>query len=214
MCSCKGAGASDRDGSCWVQVFLWALFVSAGSVSFSFLLVSPAFTFGMHSFLGGLCSRDCSQHPSSILLNVLFPSIGLQIPFYGLCFFFQIWNLITNIFHRHGQLDLPRAPRTTFDVLHTASLAKTNDVQERKMQGHTTPADPLKREKRYYQITHLANSFQKTHLQDLTGFGSKIRNFQQPLIRQLLWRLPCCGHFFLISFTIHGRRSNVSRCPR
>ena len=143
MCSCKGAGASDRDGSCWVQVFLWALFVSAGSVSFSFLLVSPAFTFGMHSFLGGLCSRDCSQHPSSILLNVLFPSIGLQIPFYGLCFFFQIWNLITNIFHRHGQLDLPRAPRTTFDVLHTASLAKTNDVQERKMQGHTTPADPL-----------------------------------------------------------------------
>ena len=180
MCSCKGAGASDRDGSCWVQVFLWALFVSAGSVSFSFLLVSPAFTFGMHSFLGGLCSRDCSQHPSSILLNVLFPSIGLQIPFYGLCFFFQIWNLITNIFHRHGQLDLPRAPRTTFDVLHTASLAKTNDVQERKMQGHTTPADPLKREKNIIKLHIWQTVFKKHIYRILQALGARSEIFSSP----------------------------------
>ena len=61
MCSCNGARASDRDGSCRVQVFLWALFVSAGSVSFSFLLAPPGFSLGMDSFSGGLCSRACSQ---------------------------------------------------------------------------------------------------------------------------------------------------------
>ena len=62
MCSCKRAGASDRDGSCWVQVFLWALFVSAGSVSFSFLLASPGFSLGTDSFSGGLCSRAFSEN--------------------------------------------------------------------------------------------------------------------------------------------------------
>ena len=55
-------GASDRDGSCRVQVFLWALFVSAGSVSFSFLLASPGFSLGMDSFSGSLCSRASPQN--------------------------------------------------------------------------------------------------------------------------------------------------------
>ena len=55
-------GRGFRHGNCWVQVFLWALFVSAGSGSFSFLLASPGFSLGLDSFSGGLCSRACSQN--------------------------------------------------------------------------------------------------------------------------------------------------------
>ena len=58
----QGGRASDRDGSYWVSVFLWSLFVSAGSVSFSFLLASPGFSLGMDSFSGSLCSRASPQN--------------------------------------------------------------------------------------------------------------------------------------------------------
>ena len=64
-------------------------------------------------------------------------------------------------FHRHGQLELLRVFWISCYALNMVSVAKTTLWQKQKVQGHTAPANPLKREKRYYQITHVVHSFQE-----------------------------------------------------